>query len=101
MAVSKEAREKLYTKYNGKCTYCGCELEEFWHTNHIVPEWHTWTNEDWKKWIVTEDSELLNNLTPSCPECDMTKGKMTVEEFRVHRIENGNKEKFYFETIDE
>jgi hypothetical protein len=33
----KEKRELIYKKYNGHCAYCGCELQNGWHVNELLP----------------------------------------------------------------
>lgn len=30
-------RASIYNKYDGKCAYCGCELQKGWHVDHIEP----------------------------------------------------------------
>jgi len=35
--ASKKDREIIFNKYNGKCAYCGCELQKGWHVDEILP----------------------------------------------------------------
>ena len=35
MKLNKKQREKLKQKYGGNCAYCGCELGNKWHADHI------------------------------------------------------------------
>lgn len=37
MGVSKKTREQIFNKYNGRCAYCGCELTNKWHVDHMEP----------------------------------------------------------------
>lgn len=30
-------RKIIFDKYEGKCAYCGCELKDGWHVDHIEP----------------------------------------------------------------
>jgi len=33
----KELRQKVYNKYDGRCAYCGCELQKGWHVDELLP----------------------------------------------------------------
>lgn len=88
MAVSKKDREIIYNKYNGKCAYCGCELEKGWHVDELLP---VRRNMKWNKeknryvWDGTcEHPERLNidNQMPSCPSCNINKHSLPLESFR-------------------
>ena len=35
--MTKKDRQIVFDKYNGKCSYCGCELTKGWHVDHIEP----------------------------------------------------------------
>ena len=35
MALSKKQRAALREKWGGKCAYCGCDLGNNWHADHI------------------------------------------------------------------
>lgn len=89
MKLTKQQRQQLYDKYNGKCAYCGCELPSRWHADHIEPIQRTWefTGKPWNsaiKYTGMENQHLdcIENMNPSCPECNMSKGCFTVEQFR-------------------
>jgi hypothetical protein len=30
-------RQVIFDKYNGRCAYCGCELEKGWHVDELLP----------------------------------------------------------------
>lgn len=70
-------REKVYKKTNGKCIYCGCDIDfhEF-HIEHFVP-----------KSKIKQDKDNLENLFPSCIDCNLLKGNLEIEEFR-DKIQN-------------
>ena len=72
--LSKKKRESIYNITNGKCFYCGCDLDiENFHADHFVPK--------------CKGGIVRNNLVPSCAECNMCKGGLSVEDFR-RKIEN-------------
>lgn len=33
----KEDRQKIFDKFGGRCSYCGCELKKNWHCDHLEP----------------------------------------------------------------
>jgi 5-methylcytosine-specific restriction endonuclease McrA len=37
MTVYKKNREIIFNKYNGRCAYCGCELQKGWHVDELLP----------------------------------------------------------------
>jgi len=39
MGISKQKRELVKNKFNGKCGYTGTELNEDWEVDHIFPKW--------------------------------------------------------------
>lgn len=72
----KLARE-VYGKTNGFCFYCKCKLQKDtnfyddggkivvtkrnWHVDHVIP-------------VCKGGSNQIENLVPSCPQCNMKKG---------------------------
>jgi predicted restriction endonuclease len=37
MDKNKNRRQLIFEKYDGRCAYCGCELQKGWHEDHIEP----------------------------------------------------------------
>ena len=37
MALTKKQRAELRMKFGGRCAYCGCELGDKWHADHVQP----------------------------------------------------------------
>ncbi len=35
MALTKKQRTELRMKFGGRCAYCGCELSDKWHADHV------------------------------------------------------------------
>lgn len=70
-------REKVFKKTNGKCVYCGCELNFYnFHIDHMKP-----------KSKMTKNKNDIKNLVPSCVDCNLLKGNLEIEDFRK-KIEN-------------
>ena len=57
---SKEFKQLVLNKSNGKCACCNCKLENKYHTDHIIPLANNGTNE-------------LSNLQALCVGCHMDK----------------------------
>lgn len=75
--ITKEIRQIVFRKYGGRCAYCGCELKKGWHIDHIKPQIFGGTNE-------------LDNLNPSCKDCNTYKCHTDLEGYRrqLHRMLN-------------
>jgi len=66
-------RRAVYSKYNGRCAYCGTELEiNEMHIDHIVA----------RRRFSGPGLDDISNLNPSCPSCNIRKATLTIEEFR-------------------
>lgn len=110
-------REKVYSKFDGKCAYCGCELNGKFHIDHIEP-----IRRNSNGSCLNPKNESLENMNPSCPSCNIMKHSMTLEQYRksiknfVTNLnkynnqykfakkyglvtENNIEVKFYFETL--
>ena len=67
--MAKHLRETIYNRTNGRCAYCGCQLDfNNFHMDHIIPR--------------AEGGKTKDNLVPSCPDCNLCKGKLSLEEFK-------------------
>lgn len=88
--MKKSDREKIFRKFNGKCAYCGCELQKGWHVDEIEP---VRRNKVWdgvkKKWVPDKDEPYMHperltieNQNPACASCNINKHSMSLEEFR-------------------
>lgn len=89
--LTKKQRAVIREKFGGKCAYCGCELPERWHADHVVPvvrklkavktDHHTY------KLVSTgemhyPENDKLENMFPACVECNLYKHAASVECFR-------------------
>ena len=76
-SISKSTRKIVYQKYNGRCAYCGCELEyKDMQVDHIVPVYHI-TPLNW-----SELGNEIYNLMPACRMCNFYKSTYSIDEFR-------------------
>ncbi len=72
MAKSHSFSKKLavYKKLDGRCAYCGSQLEiETFIVEHVTPRCDGGLNN-------------IDNLMPSCGPCNSSKGRKSVEQFR-------------------
>lgn len=90
MKINKSTRIKIQNKHEGKCAYCGCELQKGWHIDHLEPivrdsKW----NRDKGRFEQTgtcrkPENETLENYNPSCASCNIQKNSFTIEQFRYN-----------------
>lgn len=80
--MEKNIRKKIYNKYNGKCAYCGKDLDfNNFHIDHLIPLRYLRTIEKQK------DNNKLDNLLPTFPIINNYKRYLFLEDFRK-RLEN-------------
>jgi 5-methylcytosine-specific restriction endonuclease McrA len=65
----KKTRDIVFNKCNGKCAYCGIDLVKGWNIDHIIPQ-------------VFGGVSDLDNLNPSCPDCNNYKCHTDLEGYR-------------------
>lgn len=76
-------RQIVYQKCNGRCAYCGVEIDiKQMQVDHIQPHWHTITEQESKKYKITKGSHDIENLNPSCSRCNKWKSTYDLEQFR-------------------
>lgn len=85
--ISKELRRKVYEKYDGHCAYCGCELDyKDMQVDHIVAFGQAYYSRDSKQvqqMIANDEINGIENLMPSCRQCNFYKGINNIDEFRT------------------
>ena len=72
--MKKAERETVRQMFNGRCAYCGCELGERWHVDHVDPLLRGFKGRG--------GLDALTNMYPACPACNLFKKTYSVEEFR-------------------
>ncbi|HYD33019.1 MAG TPA: HNH endonuclease signature motif containing protein [Methylophilaceae bacterium] len=81
MALTKKQRELLKQKYDGKCAYCGCDLPERWHADHLEAV----VRDPWganKGRMQYPERHKIENMMPACPPCNISKHSMSLEGWR-------------------
>lgn len=91
MRLSKDMREAIRIKFQGRCAYCGCELGDRWHVDHMEPvmrEVKTVKKNGSYRLVsgkpLRPENDRLDNLVPACPSCNIDKHCLTVEEWRAN-----------------
>lgn len=90
MYISKKNREIIFTKYDGKCAYCGDSLQKGWHADHIEPIVRDFKYNREKNRYQTigtcrkPENETLQNYNPACASCNIQKNSFTIEQFRYN-----------------
>lgn len=77
-AIPKATREKVKSKFGGRCGYCG-HLPGVLHIDHIIP----YTHESYREASGGPDPHRLENLMPACAGCNNYKTSMSLECFRM------------------
>jgi uncharacterized protein (TIGR02646 family) len=78
MTKMKIDRRTIWSKYNGHCAYCGCEIDlKKFQIDHFVPKSNAYKYEG----NINGES----NLMPSCAKCNNHKIGMAIELWR-HEI---------------
>lgn len=69
-------REKVFNKFAGHCSYCGCKIElKKFQVDHFWPQFL-------KHLEPGQDNNRFENLMPSCAKCNNFKTGMRPEVFR-------------------
>ena len=77
--IPKRQREAVFNKYGGRCAYCGYELTlRTMQVDHIKAVYTSSIENDG---VETQD-DSLDNLNPSCRQCNFYKGTLDIEQFR-------------------
>jgi len=85
MKLTTNQREALRNKLGGKCAYCGCELKDKWHADHVKPVIRYKGSQGYA--MVNPELDVLENLVPACHGCNLHKHSFDVEHYReiIHR----------------
>ncbi len=78
MRLNKKQRQELFEKYDGKCSYCGCELKKGWHADHLKPV----IRNPLTKRMDASFNDNYENLMPACPSCNIHKHSLSLKNFR-------------------
>lgn len=74
--LPKKLKDLVKNKYQGHCAYCGCKPEKLC-IDHLIPVMKS-------HWLEREGKSVndLENLMPSCYQCNNYKLSFTLEQFR-------------------
>jgi 5-methylcytosine-specific restriction endonuclease McrA len=87
MKLTKQQRETLRMKFGGRCAYCGEELGQRWHADHVEAVVRSLAYVPGKGVIATggfdkPENDCIENLMPSCPPCNIDKHSWPLEAWR-------------------
>lgn len=75
-------RQRVFDKFNGKCAYCGTELQKGWCVDHIEPIGHIPPEYQQGSKFMKPHLDNFENMNPSCASCNNYKSSMELETFR-------------------
>ncbi len=87
MKLTKAQREQLKNKFGGHCAYCGCDLSDKWHADHIEAVDRVMVECE-KRGIKTSGEmhkphlDTIENMNPACIPCNLNKSSMSLEGWR-------------------
>jgi len=87
--MAKIDRKLVYGKCNGKCAYCGSELNGKFQVDHIIPQrdFISYVIKNFKippflSHLTPDDLNHIDNLLPACSVCNKWKSSHHLELFR-------------------
>lgn len=85
MKLSKAQRATLRTMFDGRCAYCGAELGERWHADHLEPVLRGYapSTPDNPHGVFHSDRDVIGNMMPACAPCNLDKTAYTLEQWRA------------------
>jgi len=104
--MKKHVREKVYNKFNGRCAYCGHEIEyKDMQVDHVMCkanfEMYIKNNykiPDFLTHLKIDQVNHIDNLFPSCRYCNKRKDTFSLETFRSELQEQLNRTNKYCAT---
>jgi 5-methylcytosine-specific restriction endonuclease McrA len=86
MKLTSAQREQVRMKFGGKCAYCGCDLPQRWHADHLKAVERKLIIKDRRAVSSSEmwrpHNDTLENMMPSCPPCNIDKHSMSLDSWR-------------------
>jgi 5-methylcytosine-specific restriction endonuclease McrA len=77
--MMKIDRNKIRNMFDGRCAYCGKPLDDNFHIDHVKP---IYRGREGYPLSSRQGEDIIENMMPSCPRCNLWKKTFTVEEFR-------------------
>ena len=86
MKLTKAQREQLKNKFGGHCAYCGDQLGDKWHADHIEAVKRDIIHVGGGKLVSGEMTrphlDTIENMNPACVPCNLNKSSMSIEGWR-------------------
>ena len=79
MNLNKKQRSELKMKFGGHCAYCGDQLGDKWHADHLAP---IYRGHEENKEISHRGKDELENLMPACVSCNLSKSTWSLDKWR-------------------
>lgn len=85
--MSKSKRARIREMFGGRCAYCGCDLGERWHVDHVEPVLRQLDYAPGKGFFQTgalnmPQNDREDNLFPACVACNIDKGAYSLDGWR-------------------
>lgn len=100
MALTKKQRAELKKMFGGRCAYCGGELGDKWHADHVEAIYRGY---DTPTGLMRPHNERLDNYFPACAPCNLFKCVFSIEEFRselAKQVDRCRKSSVNFRTAE-
>lgn len=82
-AINKNKRQLIFEKYNGKCAYCGINLDyNNFNADHIIPIQRGVKGKERLNSTLNLGTNSLENYNPSCVSCNSSKWSNDIETWR-------------------
>jgi 5-methylcytosine-specific restriction endonuclease McrA len=79
----KNIRGIIFSKYKGKCAYCGCSLNlSNFTVDHIEPKFRNYTDKELERYNRKRGKCKIENYNPCCKSCNSSKSTFTIEKWR-------------------
>ena len=72
-AIVRRRRQRILSRFKGRCAYCSDLLDENWHLDHVHP-------------ASKGGRSTIDNLVPACPCCNYDKSDSTLHEWISRRL---------------
>jgi hypothetical protein len=81
--VSQRTRKIVYRKCDGRCAYCGNDIElAQMQVDHLIPTYWNWDDAECLRNNVVRGTDDPENLMPTCRRCNKWKSSYSLEVFR-------------------
>ena len=86
--LTPKQRAELKQMFDGLCAYCGEELGDRWHADHVEPVLRESLYIRGKGFVASgkilyENRDKIENMMPACISCNIDKGGSTLEGWRM------------------